>query len=323
MNSPPPHLTYARDLRFRDETRQRHAAAVRLNREVRVSRGAYVQRAEWEPLGPRERYLLLIRAVATTRRNQPILSHWSAAAMHGMPIIGNWPFRVHLTVGVTTGGRSRDGITKHSAAIDDFVEIDGLRVTTMERSVLDMAACSSFLQAVAMVDFAMHRDRFGRCPPLTTYRALLDEWERRLPFRGHARALEVLNFGSSRADTPIESVSRVSMRQIGFPQPRLQTPFSDARGPIGEPDFEWPEFALLGEADGDRKYLDEAFRSGRTVEQVFLDEKIREDRLRALPRAMGRWRWSTAINPDALRSKLMGLGLPTGAEWGQNFEHDS
>lgn len=314
-------LTYVRDLTHADETRQQHAAATKLNREVRVSRGVYTSRGDWEELGPRDRYLLRLRAVASTRRNRPILSHWSAAAVHGMPIIGAWPSRVHMTVGVTAGGRSRDGIVKHSAPIDDFVEVDSLLVTSVARTVLDMAVCSPFLEAVAIADFALHRDRFGRWPPLTTYAKLLEERNRRLPFRGHARALEVLNFGSSKADTPIESLSRVSMRQIGFPQPRLQTPVSDAAGFIGEPDFEWPDFAILGEADGDRKYLDEAFRSGRTVEQIFLDEKIREDRLRALPRSMGRWRWSTAVNPDALRKRLVPLGLPTGVEWGLNLEH--
>ncbi|MES2093727.1 MAG: hypothetical protein V4531_07940 [Actinomycetota bacterium] len=321
MDPLPSKLTFVRDLGFGEGNRQQHAAAVALNREVRVSRGTYVPRSDWETLGTRDRYLLLLRAVAATRKNQPILSHWSAAAVHGMPIIGAWPSRVHMTVGVVAGGRSRNGVVKHSAAIDDYVEVDGLRVTTIARTVLDMAVCCPVLQATAMVDFALHRDRFNRWPPLTSHLELLAEWNRRLPFRGHARALAAIEFGSSRADTPIESASRVSMRQVGFPQPRLQTPFSDADGFIGEPDFEWPDFDLLGEADGDRKYLDRAFRSGRTVEQVLLDEKIREDRLRALPRAVGRWRWSTAVNPGALRTKLVRLGLPTGAEWGQNFEH--
>jgi hypothetical protein len=72
---------------------------------------------------------------------------------------------------------------------------------------------------------------------------------------------------------------------------------------------------MVGEADGDRKYLDESYRSGRTVEQVMIDEKVREDRLRALPLGVSRWRWKTAINPAALRAQLSAAGLPMGIRW--------
>ena len=39
---------------------------------------------------------------------------------------------------------------------------------------------------------------------------------------------------------------------------------------VGETDFHWPSFELVGEADGDRKYRDDAYRSGRTLEQVMM-----------------------------------------------------
>jgi hypothetical protein len=94
--------------------------------------------------------------------------------------------------------------------------------------------------------------------------------------------------------------------------------FVDADGFIGLVDFYWPEFGIVGEADGDMKYLDPAFRAGRTAEQVVLDEKIREDRLRALGLTVVRWRWRTANDANALRSKLVSAGLPSdGREaWG-------
>lgn len=166
------------------------------------------------------------------------------------------------------------------------------------------------------MDFALHRDRFGRRPPMVTREQLHAVWESKLPFRGHARSLDIINFGETAAETPLESVSRVNMRRIGCPRPLLQSPFHDADGFIAETDFDWPEFRLVGEADGDRKYLDEAFRSGRSVEQVILDEKVREDRVRALGRGFARWRWSAAIDPVALRRRLVAAGLPMGVRWG-------
>ena len=130
-----------------------------------------------------------------------------------------------------------------------------------------------------------------------------------MPFRGHARARAVEGFATSRADSPLESISRVTMHEIGCPQPQLQTPFHDAEGFIAETDFYWEEFGLIGEADGDQKYLDAAKRSGRTIDQVKLDEKVREDRLRALPRGVTRWRWATAMSPVALHRHLSAAGI--------------
>jgi hypothetical protein len=46
-----------------------------------------------------------------------------------------------------------------------------------------------------------------------------------------------------------------------------------------------------------------------------IDEKIREDRLRALPLGVSRWRWNIAINPAALRALLSAAGLPMGISW--------
>ncbi|MBW8873234.1 MAG: hypothetical protein JF618_14115 [Leifsonia sp.] len=137
------------------------------------------------------------------------------------------------------------------------------------------------------------------------------------PMRGHRRSLEVILRADPRADSPLESVSRVSMRAAGLPEPELQVPFHDGAGLIGYADFAWPAHSVVGEADGDAKYLDTSLRGGRTAERVVLDEKIREDRLRALGLRVVRWRWVTARDPRALSALLTAAGLPVdrSAEW--------
>lgn len=299
------------------DTRQQLARAAQAGSHQRLAVGAYLPTEIWEALDPQQRYLARVRAVAETRKDRPVLSHWSAAAIHDLPIIGDWPRGVHITVNPTSGGRSRNGVVKHSLQLgdEDVEEHDGLLVTSIARTVLDIAAASNFLSAVTVIDHALRIDRFGRTPPLVSKAELWQMWEARLPFGGHARSSAVIEFGETKADSPLESVSRVNMQVIGCPRPELQSAFSDYLGFIGETDFHWPEFHLVGEADGDRKYLDEAYRSGRTVEQVMIDEKVREDRLRAVPLGVSRWRWKTAINPAALRAKLSSAGLPMGIRW--------
>ena len=102
-----------------------------------------------------------------------------------------------------------------------------------------------------------------------------------------------------------------------MPQPELQRSFADPRGRIGYCDFAWPEFRIIGEADGDAKYLDPALRGGRSAERVVLDEKIREDRLRALGWTVVRWRWPDARDGRRLVAALSAAGLPAdpGRRW--------
>lgn len=304
-------LTLVRTLRDRADTRHQHARAVRAGDEVRVIRGAYIPRVTWDRLDERARHMLRMVAHARTCRVSPVFSHWSAAAWHGLPLVGRLPGALHVVVGRTSGGRSRSGLATHSIAVPDtdIVAAEELHLTSPARTVVDLATVARTPAAVAMADHVVGAS--GR-------ESLIATWERAQPFRGHRRARDVIDFADGRAGSPLESVSRVNMRAIGCPQPALQVPFSDGDGLIGVVDFFWPELGIIGEADGDVKYLDPSFRGGRSADQVVLDEKIREDRLRALGLRVVRWRWKTATDVHALRSKLSSAGLPVDLQepWG-------
>lgn len=305
-------MTFVSDLRTRDRSRQHYANDALTGRQVRVSRGVYAAGTEWGSLGSADRYLATIHAVASTRSSIPIISHWSAAALHGLPLIGSSPSTVHFTVPPGSGARSRHRVTRHSMPLDveDVAEISGLRVTSLLRTVVDIAALGKFSPAVVIADSALHEERTGHTPPLCTREQLLAHWENRIPFRGFARALEVIDFAVAHSDSALESVSRVNMELLGFPRPQLQVPFSDRLGFIGYADYFWPEFSLIGEADGDQKYLDPALRGAKTIEQVLLAQSKRENRLRALGHRVSRWDWVTAMSMPLLRSHLLAAGLP-------------
>jgi hypothetical protein len=310
-------LVLARDLDEPFESRRQHARNVRRGSEIRVSHGAYVDAATWEALDPRSRYLLHVRAVAETRHHRPVLSHRSAAAVHGLPVLGEWPRSVHITAGVAAGGRSSGDIIRHSARLadDDVVEVDGLLVTSVARTVLDLATDEPLLESVPALDRALHIDRRGVPAPLITTEAIWASYARRMPFRGHVRARTAIEFAVSDADSPLESVSRVNMRAIGCPRPELQARFDDYRGLIGFSEFYWREHRTVGEADGRSKYTDPRYRRGRTLEEVLLDEKTRADRIRALGIAVSRWGWQIGVSPVLLARHLAAAGLPLGLRW--------
>jgi hypothetical protein len=300
-----------------DDSRHRHARAASNGTERRIARGAYVNSAEWAVLDARERYVLLVRAVSETRRRRLVLSHWSAAAVHGLPHVGPWPEAVHVTIGPTSGGRSHPGVVKHGVRLnnDEIVEIDGMLLTSVARTAVDLAAIASFTAATVILDRARWIDRRQRSEPLTTIDEIDGVWRARGAFRGHARARAAIDFSTTNADSPLESISRVNMMRAGCPPPVLQSSYGDYSGVIGEVDFDWPEYGLVGESDGRQKYADPVLRAGRSVEEVLLREKDRGDRLQALGKRVIRWGWSVGTNPGALKRHLGAAGLPVGKRW--------
>jgi hypothetical protein len=296
-----------------DKTRQQHARAARQGVEVRVGRGAYVEREAWEALARTEKQWVRLNAYARTRARAPIFSHWSAAVLHGLPFADERTGDIHVAVGSTAGGRSAKGVRAHSVRVPDvdIVEIDGMLCTDLARTVVDVAATSPMREAVAVADHVL-RGASARSADLHSEEVrsgLLAAWMRAQPLRGHRRALDAISFADGGSESVLESVSRVAMYEAGFPKPELQKSFADARGRIGYVDFAWPDFRIIGEADGDAKYLDAALRGGRTAERVVLEEKIREDRLRALGWTVVRWRWPAVQHPAELVAALTAAGL--------------
>ena len=73
---------------------------------------------------------------------------------------------------------------------------------------------------------------------------------------------------------------------------------------MGRCDFGWPDLGVLGEFDGKKKYGELLRRPGQTAEDVLVDEKRREDRLRALGWTVVRWMWSDLYRPEVLIQQL-------------------
>lgn len=291
------------------------AMARHLHREVaaermlRLRRGVYVWSSAWARLAPTERYLAFVVAVAKCSEQRPVLSHASAAAIHGLPIVGAWPHSIHQIVDPARGGRSDPGRVRHTVQCSavDIEERDGLLVTTLARTLLDLASSAPVFTAVASIDAALHRPRYGG-------QAAVDKgelfrcYERSLSFRGARRALELIKFGDGGAESPHESNSRVTMARLGVAAPQLQHHVR-IDGAEYDTDFYWRSADAVGEADGDGKYLDERMLAGRTTREVLLSEKRREDAIRGAVRGFTRWDYETGMSTVLLGARLAAIGV--------------
>jgi hypothetical protein len=298
------------------------AAAVGLKRElrtemegsgvVRVRWGVYMPTAAWNGLTPEGRYLTRIRACALMSEQQPTFSHYSAAAIWGLPRVGAWPESVHLLIPPTTGGRSRNRVVRHADdGSAEVVERDGLRVTSPATTAVAMARILPFPEAVAMIDKTIHVPRYGSA---LASRSELDAAVGALGtsarLLGRSSAQRAAQFATTLSGSCGESISRAHMFLLGFVAPELQTPFSDADGFIGYTDFFWRAVNRIGEFDGLGKYLREEMARGRTQAQIMIEEKLREDRLRACGPSMLRWGWARATNLPDFGAFLARNGIP-------------
>ncbi|MET0955407.1 MAG: hypothetical protein ABWY68_05610 [Cryobacterium sp.] len=290
-----------------------------------IRRGVYAAAETWRSAGANERYSLLVRATVLAAARAPVLSHQSAAVLHGLPIIGSWPANVHTCTPDARGGSSTRAVTAHRGGRPDALElIDGCQVTSLARTLVDVAATSSFLVGVTMVDHALRveQERAERlrkqarpdelaAEPALTKEDLYRELEKVNPRTGRRRAEQAIAFASPLAANPGETLSRVRIFQLGFAEPELQVCFPDILGANAFVDFFWRRVRKIGEFDGFLKYGAGPVLAGRDPSAVVWEEKQREDALRARVNSFDRWGWDLALSPTRFHAFLTERGVPS------------
>lgn len=136
----------------------------------------------------------------------------------------------------------------------DIEVTDGIEVTTLERTTVDVATNGDFAQALVAFDraLAMKGDR-------SVMTAILDAHPRR---PGMSIARRALSFADAASESIGESWSRAQLIAAGFPLPRLQHTFQTSNGET-RADFDC-DARLIGEFDGLQKY---GMRPGETPER--------------------------------------------------------
>lgn len=280
-------------------------------RLIRVVPGSFVEAEHWLRIDARERHRLRVSATAERTRVGYVYSHHAAAAVHGIELLRDWPTTVDVTVDRASGGRSAGWLRRHAVGtppLAHLVERNGLVVTSAARTAVDLARVLPFGDAVVALDSALrHRDG-GALTTADEVAAVLADLEggRRIA-RAHAASASA----TADADSVAESVSRLVIRELGFPTPTLQHEVATTDGGRFRLDFYWPGLDVGGECDGRAKYRDPVMLDGRHPADVVIAEKNRENRLRRVLRGLARWEPADAMQPASLFDILSLAGLPT------------
>lgn len=277
---------------------------------VRVRRGVYVDGGIWRALDPWDQYRVRVSAAAETFVAPTIFAWHSAASVWRIPTVG-LRHSVHALTLQSDGGRSRAGVLRHYVppAGMKCVRRDGLLVTGRVRTVLDLAAFTPFAEAVVPVDHVLKPDVAQGLPALTKEQ-LLAGIEGNYTAAAMRRIRTAVEFADPRSGSPGESYSRALMWVAGFEPPELQHEIRDSSGLVGYTDYYWDDVRVAGEFDGVEKYVKPDYLNGRTTSQAVVEEKERENRIRALGNGVVRWVWADLMAAGQFERKLAAAGVP-------------
>jgi Protein of unknown function (DUF559)/Transcriptional regulator, AbiEi antitoxin len=257
-------------LRKTGRSRERVRTLVRHGALARIGRGVYVRAATAQAFTavPGGEHVLRAAAAVVRAGRGAVVSHRSAAIVHGIDLIGSLGGPASLTVGAGSGRRGNTGIRLYTTPLpaEHITETLGLPVTTVARTVIDLARTLAFAEGVAAADSAIRKQ-------ITSKRELSAVLAASPQRNGIRRARRVVEFADGRAESALESIARVAFDDCGLPEPALQVWIPGPKGDaIGRVDFCWEQYKTIAEVDGAMKYEVPA----RAKAQLRRDKRLRE-----------------------------------------------
>ena len=236
---------------------------------VRLGRGCYVESALAQQLQRFDdgRRLLAATPTMSTAGRDTVISHESAAQLHGLSLLSKPEPGMSVTRPPGTGSKSaKSAVRLHWARLpaSHVSGRFGIPLTTVARTVIDIARTTDFRDGVVVADSALQQ-RLTSKNELTAVLADCPRWP------GIRRATEVVVFADRRAESPLESLARIVFRDCGLPAPELQVEVRDSEF-IGRVDFLWKQYRTIVEVDGAAKYQDK----GLAMRERRRDKRLRE-----------------------------------------------
>ncbi len=205
-----------------------------------------------------------------------VLCHWTAAEHWGLR---GGRTSIHITS--PSKAKSQGAIVRHFGRLpaDEMTEREGIPVTTVPRTLLDLAAVAS----ADVVEFALREAEFLRRYDPLSLQDLIDRYPGRRGIRRARLALERLaEKPNGRVRSPLEEVFVPFLRRHRLPRPQLNAWLEVGRKRY-QVDGLWPEQRQIVELDG---------WEGHGTRSAFRDDRARDRRLRVAGYGVTRLTWS-------------------------------
>ena len=222
-----------------------------------------------------------------------VLSHWSAAAL--------WRIRPNARelIDVTSPSKTNSlgAVKRHLRVLpaDEMTEEDGIPVTTVPRTILDLAAVAS----VDVVENALREAEYLELRDPLSLADLVARYRGRRGVRKARTALARLEEEpAGRRRSPLEERFAPFLRRHHLPLPRFNA-WLEVNGRRYRVDCLWPETTQIVELDG---------WQGHGTRSAFRDDRTRDRRLRVAGYNVTRITWSELDDePAAIAADLRSL----------------
>lgn len=234
---------------------------------------------------------ILVRSYAGRMPPRCVLSHRSALIVHGLPI----PYldkdsspmaeAIHPKYGVRHATML---VRRRDLAESDIVEVAGIPVTSVLRTLSDIARDYPLAFAVAVLDAAVHRG-------FTSEQAIIRYCEAHPPRTLARRVADAVHLMNGGRESVSESICAVRFVEYSVPGFEPQVEFYDEQDRfIGRTDFANKKARVIAEFDGEGKY----HLPGKNPRDEMEKERRREYKLRNLGYAVFRLRWQDLFSAD-------------------------
>jgi very-short-patch-repair endonuclease len=237
---------------------------------VRTRPGVYATKATVEKAAvtPRLGHALAVLSARLTVGVDAVASHHSAAVLHGLEMLHPPPTGVvSLTRARKHDRHGYKDIVFYAGTLPSWhvTKWQGNPLTTIPRTVVDLARTLPFMAAVVVADSAFRADQQMT---KSEFRHVLEHC---VNWPGIERARQAIQFTDPSAGAVLESCLRVFLREWGFDPPETQVTIVTA-GSSFDVDFLYPKYNTIIEADGMLKYEKE----GKLRKQFDRDRLLRD-----------------------------------------------
>jgi Protein of unknown function (DUF559) len=222
---------------------------------VRLRQGVYATKRamDWAEGDPVLAHVLTVRAAKATVGRNAVASYHSAALLHRLSLLTS-PGTVTLTLPpAKKWNRAKPAdVVFHASELprEHVTRLYNLPVTTVARTVADLARTLPFMDAVVVADSALNQEKATK-PELLRALSQCKGWP------GVRQARRALEFADERAESPLESAARVVFAEAGLAPPELQVTIQGEQEQFAaRVDFLWRARKVIAEADGLVKYND-------------------------------------------------------------------
>jgi uncharacterized protein DUF559 len=184
----------------------------------------------------------VIEALARQLPGSAVFVKRTAAWLHGLDLAPTEPAQVAVPPPLRLA--SRAGLEVHQANVgDEIVRFGAISATTLPRTLLDLCATLTPVEALVAIDMASHAKLIDK-DALCLYS---DDAKGR---RGVARLRQLAALAAP-AESPMETRLRWLLVSAGLPPPEVQTELYDESGSfLGRADLYYPQAQLVIEFDG-------------------------------------------------------------------------